>query len=268
MMFLVLVAVAVIVGMLGSMLGVGGGILLVPLLTLFLDVPVKTAIGTSLVCVVVTSSASQVVYVARGLTNTRLGMTLEVATTLGALAGGITAILISGQVIYGVFAAVLVYVLISMERKPAPPHPAEPDAQLAATFTDPDSGEEVAYGVGHLPGGLALSFVAGNVSGLLGVGGGAIKVPVMSLLMRVPLRAAIATSNLMIGVTAATGALIFFGRGLVEPRYAVPAALGILVGAQIGTRVANRVSAALLRRVFEVLLAVFAVQMALKAFGI
>ena len=268
MMFLVLVAIAVVVGVLGSMLGVGGGILLVPLLTLFLDVPVKTAIGTSLVCVVVTSSASQVVYVARGFTNTRLGMTLEVATTLGALAGGITAILVSGRIIYGVFAAVLIYVLISMERTPAPPRPAAPDAQLAAAFTDPDSGEEVAYGVGHLPGGLALSFVAGNVSGLLGVGGGAIKVPVMNLLMGVPLRAAIATSNLMIGVTAATGALIFFGRGLVEPRYAVPTALGILLGAQLGPRLAGRVSTGVLRRIFEVLVAVLAVQMALKAFGI
>ena len=107
MTFFVLVAVAVIVGLLGSMLGVGGGILLVPLLTLFLGVPVKTAIGTSLVCVVVTSSASQIVYVARGFTNSRLGMTLEVATTLGALVGGVTAILVSGRAIFGIFAAVL-----------------------------------------------------------------------------------------------------------------------------------------------------------------
>jgi len=268
MTFFVLVGIAVVVGVLGSMLGVGGGILLVPLLTLFLDVPVKTAIGTSLVCVVVTSSASQVVYVARGFTNSRLGMTLEVATTLGALAGGITAILVSGRAIFGIFAAVLVYVLISMERKPAPPRPAAPGAPLAGSFTDPDTGEEVTYGVGHLPAGLAFSFVAGNVSGLLGVGGGAIKVPVMNLLMGMPLRAAIATSNLMIGVTAATGALIFFGRGLVEPRYAVPTALGILVGAQLGPRLSGRVSTGVLRRIFEVLIAVLAVQMALKAFGV
>ena len=120
--------------------------------------------------------------------------------------------------------------------------PAEPGSALAGSFTDPATGDEVAYGVDHLPGGLALSFVAGNVSGLLGVGGGAIKVPVMNLLMGVPLRAAIATSNLMIGVTAATGALIFFGRGLVEPRYAVPTAIGILIGAQLGPRVSGRVS--------------------------
>ncbi len=267
MTFFVLVAVAVFVGLLGSMLGVGGGILLVPILTLFLDVPVKTAIGTSLVCVVVTSSASQIVYVARGFTNSRLGMTLEVATTLGALVGGITAILLSGRAIFAVFAAVLVYVLVSMERKPAARRPAEPGSALAGAFTDPATGDEVAYGVGYLPGGLALSFVAGNVSGLLGVGGGVIKVPVMNLLMGVPLRAAIATSNLMIGVTAATGALIFFGRGLVEPRYAVPTAIGILVGAQLGPRLSGRVSIALLRRVFEVLLLVLAVQMALKAIG-
>ena len=265
--FLVLVAVAVFVGMLGGMLGVGGGLLIVPILTLFLHVPIKSAIGTSLVCVVVTSSASQVVYVARGFTNTRLGMTLEVATTLGALTGGVTAILVSGRVIYAVFTVVLVYVLVTMERKPADPLPVTPGSVLAGSFTEPD-GREVSYGVDHLPAGLALSYVAGNVSGLLGVGGGVIKVPVMTLLMRVPLRAAIATSNLMIGVTAATGALIFFGRGLVEPRYAVPTALGILVGAQLGPRVAGRVSATALRRVFELLLLVLAVQMALKAFGV
>ncbi|HUK76857.1 MAG TPA: sulfite exporter TauE/SafE family protein [Thermoleophilia bacterium] len=268
MTFFVLVAVAVIVGILGSLLGVGGGILIVPILTLFLDVPVKNAVGTSLVCVVVTSSASQLVYVARGLTNSRLGMTLEVATTLGALVGGVTAILVSGRAIFGVFAAVLVYVLISMERKPAEPLPASPGSALAGSFPDPDTGRTITYGVDHLSAGLALSFVAGNVSGLLGVGGGAIKVPVMALLMRVPLRAAIATSNLMIGVTAATGALLFFGRGLIEPRYAVPTALGIVIGAQLGPRLSSRVSTGVLRRVFEVLLAVLAVQMALKAVGI
>ncbi len=268
MTFFVLVAVAVIVGLLGSMLGVGGGILLVPLLTVFLGVPVKTAIGTSHVCVVVTSSASQIVYVARGFTNSRLGMTLEVATTMGALVGGVTAILVSGRTIFAVFAAVLLYVLVTMERKPVVRRPAEPGSALAGSFTDPTTGDQVAYGVGHVPGGLAFSFVAGNVSGLLGVGGGVIKVPVMNLLMGVPLRAAIATSNLMIGVTAATGALIFFGRGLVEPRYAVPTALGILVGAQLGPRLSDKVSTVLLRRVFEVLLAVLAVEMALKALRI
>jgi hypothetical protein len=265
--FLVLVAVAVGVGMLGSMLGVGGGLLIVPILTLFLHVPIKSAIGTSLVCVVVTSSASQIVYVARGFTNARLGMTLEVATTIGALTGGITAILVSGRVIYVVFTVVLVYVLVTMERKPTDPLPSTPGSVLAGSFTDPGGGE-VSYGVDHLPAGLAMSYVAGNVSGLLGVGGGVIKVPVMTLLMRVPLRAAIATSNLMIGVTASTGALIFFGRGLIEPRYAVPSALGILVGAQLGPRAAGHVSAAVLRRVFEVLLVVLAVQMALKAIGV
>jgi uncharacterized membrane protein YfcA len=268
MTFFVIVAVAVVVGLLGSMLGVGGGLLLVPILTLFLGVPVKTAVGTSLVCVVVTSSASQIVYVARGLTNTRLGMTLEVTTTLGALLGGITSILISGRAIYVIFAVVLVYVLISMERRPAERRPAQPGAALAGSFVDPDSGDEVTYGVDHVPAGLAFSFVAGNVSGLLGVGGGVIKVPVMNLIMGMPLRASIATSNLMIGVTAATGALIFFGHHLVEPRYAVPTAIGILVGAQIGPRVSDRVSTKALRRVFELLLVVLAVQMALKAFGV
>lgn len=267
MTIVALVLVAIAAGLLGSMLGVGGGVVLVPVMSLFLGVPLKTAIATSLVCVVATSSASQVAYVGRGLTNTRLGMTLEIGTTLGALIGGLTAVFISGRVLYGIFAAVLIYVVVSMERRPAADVPGEAVRGRLAQFTDPLTGETRRYGVRRYSVGLPASFVAGDVSALLGVGGGIIKVPIMNLVMGVPLRVSIATSNLMIGVTAATGAIVYYGHHLVSPRYAVPAALGVLAGAQVGPRVAGRMPTRVLRRLFQALLVVLAVQMAVKVLG-
>ena len=264
MVLVLIVLVAVIVGMLGSMLGIGGGLLIVPLLTLVLDVPVRTAIGTSLVCVVVTSSASQIVYAGRHITHPRLGMALEVTTTIGALAGALTALVVDRRAIFLSFTAVLLYLAWSMGREPADRAAAAGGGVLPARFVDPGSGEEHEYRVHNLPAGVAIGVLAGVVSGLLGVGGGVIKVPLMSQLMNVPLKAAIATSNLMIGVTAATGALLFFSRGYVEPRFAVPTAIGVVVGAQLGSRLAGRVPVAVLRRMFQVLALVLAVQMAWK----
>ncbi len=259
--------VAVVAGFFGSMLGVGGGIIMVPMLTLAFGVPVKTAIATSIVCVIATSSMAQTAFVARGMTNLRLGMLLEVATSVGAVAGGVTAVLIDARVLQFAFAAVLVYVAWQMNRRGGDVEPV-PTGVLDTTFRDPASGRDVVYGVRRLRLGFGLSLVAGNVSGLLGVGGGAFKVPIMNLLMGVPLKVTIATSNLMIGVTAATGAVIFYGRGYMDPKYAVPAALGILAGARLGPRLAMRLQARTLVIVFQVVLLVFAVTMALKALGV
>ena len=264
MEFALVFLVAIIVGVLGSMLGVGGGILIVPLLTLVLDLPVTTAIGTSLVCVVVTSSASQVVYAGRGITNPRLGMLLEVTTTMGGLLGAFLALAVNERFIYVSFACVLVYMAVSMGRDGAGGLQPPVGGVFDTEYVDPGSGETVAYGVRRVPFGLAGGLGAGVVSGLLGVGGGIIKVPLMSLAMGVPLKAAIATSNLMIGVTAATGALVFFTRGYVDPRYAVPTVFGVIVGAQLGSRLAGRAPTVVLRRMFQVIAAVLAVQMAWK----
>jgi len=198
--------VALLVGGLGSMLGIGGGVLLIPLLTGVFGVPIKTAIGASIVSVIATSSAAGAVYVGRGLSHTRLSMVLEIATTLGALAGGITAVLLSPNLLAGLFALVLLYVVYSMRRLPKEEGQSAPTGLLDTGYADPATGRTVTYGVRNLPLGMGASFLAGNVSGLLGIGGGIIKVPIMSLLMGMPLRAAIATSNFMIGVTAATSA--------------------------------------------------------------
>jgi len=142
-----------------------------------------------------------------------------------------------------------------------------PTGLLDTSYADPLSGKTVTYGIRHLPLGLGASFLAGNVSGLLGVGGGIIKVPIMTLVMGIPLRAAIGTSNFMIGITAATSAVIYYQHGYVDPSIAIPTALGVLIGAQAGTRIGSRVQSARLKLLFQGLLLVFAVQMLYKAFS-
>jgi uncharacterized membrane protein YfcA len=261
-----IVALAVAAGLFGSMLGVGGGVIMVPVLSIGFGLPMKTAIATSMVCVIATSAMAQLSFVRQGMTNPRLGFLLEVASAAGAVLGGLTAVLVDGRVLQGAFAVVLVYVVWQMNRR-RDVVPVERSGPLGAAFYDPTEGREVSYGVHRTRLGFVLSIGAGNVAGLLGVGGGAFKVPIMSVLMGVPLRAAIATSNLMIGVTAATGAAIFYGRGYVDPSYAVPAALGILIGASFGPRLAARLSARVLGIVFQIVLAAFAVLMIVKAAG-
>ena len=263
--FFLIFLTAIVAGVFGSMLGIGGALVLVPVITLFLGVPVKTAIGASIVSVIATSSAAQIGYIDRGITHTRLGMALELATTLGAIAGGITAVLVSPRALQGLFAAVLLWAAWGMRRRRRDAGSDGPTGLLDAAYTDPADGRRVEYGVRRLPLGLAFSFVAGNVSGLLGVGGGVVKMPVMNIVMRMPLKAAIATSNFTIGVTAATSAAIYFGRGYVDPKVAVPTALGILLGAPAGPRIAGRLPSEVLRTIMVLAMITFAVQMVVKA---
>jgi len=263
-LFLIFV-VAAAVGLLGSMLGIGGGVLIIPLLTLFFDIPIKTAIGASIVSVIATSSAAGAVYVGHGMTHSRLAMILEIATTLGALAGGITAVLMNPRLLQAIFAAVLLYVVYSMRRLPKEESETCPTGTLDTTFFDPVADHWITYGVSNLRAGLGASFLAGNISGLLGIGGGIIKVPIMTLVMHMPLRAAIATSNFMIGVTAATSAVIYYGHGYLDPQVAVPTALGVLLGAQIGPRLGQRARIQTLKLIFQGLLVLFAFQMLWKA---
>ena len=265
------------------MTGIGGGLLIVPALVLAFGVPVKVAVATSLVAVVATSNAAGSVYVGRGLTNMRLGMTLELATTLGAIAGGVTAALLSESVIAGAFAGVTLVTAVSLVRRgpeEAPSrvrtalHEARPEGEgyevrgrLAGAYHDAAHGRMVEYEAERLPVGLAISFVAGGVSGLLGVGGGFLKVPAMHLGMGVPLKVAAATSNFMIGVTAAASLFVYYGRGSVHPLVAAPVALGVVLGALVGTRLQARSSTRLLTQMLVVLLVAGAVQMALKSAG-
>lgn len=247
------------------MLGIGGGVLLIPLLTNVFGIPIKTAIGASVVSVIATSSAAGAVYISRGQTHTRLSMLLEIVTTAGALLGGLTAIWLNPRLLEGVFALALLYVAFSMSGLRQRKTPQGLTGMLDTTYIEANTGETVQYGVSHLGFGMALSMLAGNISGLLGIGGGVIKVPVMNLVMGVPFRAAVATSNFMIGITAATSAIIYYQHGYLNPSVTVPTALGVLLGAQIGVRLGERVQSHRLRQLFQGLLLIFAILMAYRA---
>jgi len=261
-------AVGLAVGGLGSMLGIGGGVLLIPLLTGLFGIDIRSAIGASIISVIATSSAAGAVYVERGLTHTRLAMVLEIATTAGALAGGMTAVLVSSRVLYLVFGLVLLYVVFSMRGFRSYEQGIHATGNLDTSYRDPLTGEVTTYGIRHLPLGMGASFLAGNISGLLGIGGGVVKVPIMNLVMGLPMRAAIATSNFMIGVTAATSAIIYYQHGYIRPDSAVPTALGVLMGARLGTIIGGRVRSQRLKQIFQVVLLVFAAMMLVRAFHV
>jgi uncharacterized membrane protein YfcA len=284
---LVMIGGGLAAGVFGSLLGLGGGILIVPLLTLGFDLPLRDAVGVSLVCVIVTSSASASVYLQRHVANLRLGMLLELFTAIGAIGGAVIAFVLSEQVLAGLFAILLVYVGLSMIRTTDPPSAdaaTGTDASAAASDRvrpldmDPAAAASEPTAVGRLSGpgyvvrniplGLGGSVVAGVVSALLGVGGGLVKVPVMHLAMGVPLRVATATSNLMIGITASAGAIVYLMRDEIDPLVAGPTALGVFVGASVGSRAAHRVDIRVLRLLFVVVLGYTAIQMLRRAVGV
>ncbi|MBC7347360.1 MAG: sulfite exporter TauE/SafE family protein [Clostridia bacterium] len=264
--------VGLLTGTFGSMVGLGGGVLLVPLLTLGLGVPIHQAIGASLVAVIATSSAAATAYLEDHFTNVRLAMVLETTTVCGAILGGLSAVALSRTVLTGLFAAALAFVGVAMvcrqTRDDTPMGETAGSLALGGSYYDPVLRRRVRYGVRNLPVGLAVSFVAGNISGLLGIGGGVIKVPALVLAMGVPIRAAVATSNFMIGVTAVASAYIYYSRGFIVPQVAVPTAVGVFLGALLGTRLVKRLQARWLEVIFALVLLVFAAQMALQALGL
>lgn len=253
------------------MVGLGGGVFLVPVLALFLRIPIHQAIAASLMAVVATSTTAAIAYLRDDLTNVRLGMTLETMTVAGALGGGLVGAVLSREVLSAVFGAVMVavsaYLLVRRTGEAAVEAGQDPGV-LGASYQDKSLGKTVTYRVRRLPAGMAASLVAGLVSGLLGVGGGFLKVPVMVLAMRVPVRAAICTSSFMIGVTACTSALVYVARGLVDPVVTAPVVLGVVVGAYIGSRLAQRVKSSVLTVMLAAVLFALAIQMILAAAGI
>lgn len=264
---ILLFAGGAVVGVLGALLGLGGGVLIVPLLTLGFGEPLARAIGTSLVAVVATSAGAAMHNVRTGRADVRLGLTLEIGTVLGAAAGGLLAGLLSERVLAGLFASLMAYVALSLLRRSFAPAddlpPSEPVDPAA-----PDGPTAPAYRTRRLPLALGGSVGAGIVSAVLGVGGGIVKVPLMRLLMGVPMHVATATSNFMIGVTAAAGAYAYLFRGDIEPMVAAPLALGVLSGAAVGARVAPRVNTRWLTILFMVVAVWVAVEMGLRAAGV
>jgi uncharacterized membrane protein YfcA len=250
---LLMLAGGVAAGLFGSLLGLGGGLLIVPLLTIGFGLPLRESVGVSLVCVIVTSSASAGVFLQRRQADLRLGMRLELFTAMGAIAGGLVAFLLDERVLAALFAGLLTYVALTMARASS----AEAGRDVSASPAGPP--------YRRMPAALVGSVGAGVFSALLGVGGGTVKVPVMHLIMGIPLRIATATSNLMIGITASASALVYLLRGGIDVYAVGPTAVGVFVGATIGSRFGGRVHVRILRLLFVAVLLFTAFEMARRA---
>ena len=236
MVTFLLVVLGFFAGVLGALTGIGGGVLLTPILALYFGIPIREAIGTSLVAVITTSAASSSVHLQRHTTDIRLGMTLELATSLGAAVMAYLVGYFNRNFLEGLFAAFLLYSSITILAKHGKVKPEDESSPAV-------NGEVVIppYEPRRYPLGLSASLVAGGLSGLLGIGGGPIKVPVMFIFMNVPLMVATATSNFMIGVTAAASAIVYYRRGDILVDIAAPLAVGVFVGSLLGARLAPRI---------------------------
>jgi uncharacterized protein len=278
-----LVVLGLASGTLGSIAGVGGGVIIVPVLVSIFGFDFPTAVAASLGAVVATSIAAGSAYVGGGFTNMRLAMTLDVATTLGGITGGFLGIVVAERLLAGVFAVSMsaTSILVARYRPRQSPDPmlehahrlptqskATRGGQLDARYRDPDTGLKVTYQVRRVPVGFGVSYGAGIMSGLLGIGGGFITVPAMNLIMGVPLRVAAATSNFMVGVTAVAGLFVYLGRGEVHPPIVTPLVLGTIVGALVGSTFSTRLPSDRVRRILTVILVFVAAQMGLRALGV
>jgi uncharacterized membrane protein YfcA len=256
---------SLIAGLVGALTGLGGGVVLVPLLSLFFKVDLRYAIGASLVSVIATSSGAAAAYVKEGFSNIRIGMFLEIATTLGALLGANLAARVSTHAIAIVFGVVLLFSAY-FSRKPrsqaeheVPLDPLASRLRLYGSFPDADGART--YNVQNVPTGWAVMFGAGALSGLLGIGSGAMKVLAMDQAMKIPFKVSTATSNFMIGVTAAASAGVYLNRGYVDPGLVMPVMLGVLAGSLLGARILIKVHTKWLRLGFSLVIVLLAIEM-------
>ena len=250
-------AISVVAGLIGALAGVGGGILVIPALTTIFGVDIHLAVGASIVSVIATSSGAAAAYVRDRMTDMRVGMFLELATTSGAVAGALLSAVVAPAFLYLLLGVVLLasaalqVARMGEETPPVgPPSRLVTTLRLSSSYPDRRLGREVEYTARRVPLGFGLMWVAGVVSGLLGIGSGVLKVLAMDAAMRLPMKVSSATSNFMIGVTAAASAGIYLGRGDVDPQIAAPVALGVLAGALIGARLLNKISNRSIRLVF------------------
>jgi len=264
-------------GVLGAMLGMGGGTIMVPLLIFLLKVPIHIASGASIIAVVATSSAAAVSYVKEEMTNMRLGMFLELATTIGAVSGAFLISVMSEAALRTIFGLSLLYAAGTMflqSRKMERSWAQKPNdaiaerLQLGGNYFDSARNETITYGVSNTPVTFIISYVAGIVSGLLGIGGGGIKVPAMNAVAGIPMKVAVATSNFMIGVTAAASALVYIRNGYCDAFLTAPVVLGTLLGAFIGARLIKQVRGVDLKKIFVAVLLVLGLRMILSGVGI
>ncbi len=262
--------VSLAAGLLGALLGLGGGIIVVPALTLLFKIDIRYAIGASIVSVIATSSGAAAAYVRERMANIRVAMVLEIATASGALTGAFIAGLVQPRWLYIIFGLILGYSSLMMFRRGhgeglvTRRAPWADFLKLHSSYYDEAQRRNVTYRVVRTRVGLGLMYVAGVVSGLLGIGSGALKVPALDLAMHLPIKVSTATSNLMIGVTAAASAAVYFRRGDIDPFVAAPVAMGVLLGAVIGARLLGRLRNSTIRGVFVAILVWISVQMLWK----
>jgi len=252
-------------GLLGSLTGLGGGFVIIPLLTLLLGVDIHYAIGASLVSVIATSSGSAAAFVKEGITNMRLGMFLEIATTAGAMCGAIVAIYIPTSSIAIIFGIILIGSAILSLRKKVQNITREKSylaEKLKLNSSYPGPNGTVEYSVVRVGGGFLMMIFAGIISGLLGIGSGALKVIAMDNIMRIPFKVSTTTSNFMIGVTASASAVVYLQRGYISPGVSMPVVIGVLAGAFTGSKIlVQSTSSKWLRYIFAVVISALAVQM-------
>lgn len=260
--------IAILAGVFGSVLGLGGGTIVTPALTLLFGIDINHAIGASIISVIATSSGSAIAYIRDRITNVRVGMFLEIATTIGAITGAFIGGLIPSKFLYVIFAVLLLYsayAMIKKARQELPKnvrlHPLAAKLGLAGEYYDKTLGETVSYNVDRVPEGFGVMYGAGVISGLLGIGSGSFKVMALDVFMKMPLKVSTATSNFMMGVTAAASAGIFLLRGDIDPVISAPVALGVLIGATLGSRLMQRMKSRTIRLLFIPVMIYIAAQM-------
>jgi uncharacterized membrane protein YfcA len=267
--------ISVVAGLIGALAGVGGGILVIPALTIVFGVDIHLAVGASIVSVIATSSGAAAAYVRDRMTDMRIGMFLELATTSGAVTGALLAAAVAPALLYLLLGAILLLsagmqvVRLGEETPPeGPPSATAARLKLSSSYPDRKLGREIPYTARRVPLGFALMWIAGVVSGLLGIGSGVLKVLAMDAAMRLPIKVSSATSNFMIGVTAAASAGIYLARGDVDATIAAPVALGVLTGAMVGARLLGRISSRSVRLVFLPVLVAVAIETIGRGLGL
>jgi uncharacterized membrane protein YfcA len=267
--------VSISAGILGSILGLGGGIIVTPALTLLFGVDIQHAIGASLISVIATSSGAAVAYIRDGITNIRVGMFLEIATTVGAISGALIAGLIAPNLLYIIFGLLLLYSALAMLKKTKeelpgdiPLHSVASKLKLQGEYYDKALKKNVTYNVDNVYGGFSVMYGAGVISGLLGIGSGSFKVMAMDVFMKLPLKVSSATSNFMMGVTGAASAGIYLFRGDINPIISAPVAIGVLVGATLGAKIMQRLKSKTIRKLFIPVLMYVAIQMMAQGLGV
>ena len=272
--------IAVLAGFLGSLVGLGGGIIITPALTILFGIDIKYAIGASIVAVIATSSGSAIAFVKDHVSNMRVGMLLEIFTTAGGVVGALMAGIFSSKLLYIFFSLILLNSFYGMLKKTGLINKGKREEdkvendkyadkyKLNSTYYDKATGETVKYNVTNVPQGSLVMFGAGFASGLLGIGSGAFKVVALDTYMKLPIKVSTATSNFMMGVTATASALIYFFNGTINPAIAAPIVLGTLIGSRTGAKVMQRLDAKYIRYIFLPILLFTIVNMFLKGVGV